>query len=79
MLMHSVNEYSHISSPGLHCEVNIDECSSVPCQNDGTCVDNVNGYTCKCHKGVFGKDKPKCSKTAPLQSFPVMASLQPQV
>lgn len=25
-----------------------DECSSNPCQNQGTCYDGVNGYTCQC-------------------------------
>ena len=26
----------------------IDECSSNPCVNDGTCTDGVNGYVCDC-------------------------------
>ncbi|KAM6900418.1 cubilin [Xenentodon cancila] len=33
---------------GLHCDQNIDECSSNPCQNGGTCVDSINGFTCTC-------------------------------
>ena len=28
--------------------VNIDECASQPCQNGGTCVDDVNSFTCEC-------------------------------
>ena len=32
----------------------IDECSSSPCQNDGTCTDEVNGYTCSCVAGYTG-------------------------
>lgn len=28
--------------------VDIDECSSSPCQNGGTCVDDINGYQCLC-------------------------------
>ncbi len=32
----------------------IDECSSGPCQNGGTCVDGVNGYTCSCLAGYAG-------------------------
>ena len=28
--------------------VSVDECLSSPCQNGGTCVDGVGGYTCNC-------------------------------
>ena len=45
----------------------IDECASGPCQNGGTCVDQVNGYQCHCAPGYTdlqcqtgkGKDKLK--------------------
>ncbi|XP_047455679.1 cubilin [Mugil cephalus] len=33
---------------GANCDQNINECSSNPCQNGGTCTDNVNGFTCTC-------------------------------
>ena len=29
----------------------VDECVSGPCQNGGTCVDQVNGYLCQCVPG----------------------------
>lgn len=29
----------------------VDECSSNPCANGGTCVDSVNGYLCQCAEG----------------------------
>ena len=32
----------------------INECSSSPCQNGGSCVDGVNKYTCKCAAGYGG-------------------------
>ena len=32
----------------------IDECSSDPCQNGGTCEDGVNEYTCQCATGYTG-------------------------
>ena len=34
----------------------IDECLSSPCQNGGTCSDEVNGYTCVCVAGYTGGD-----------------------
>ena len=33
---------------------NINECASAPCQNAGTCVDEVNGYWCVCTAGYTG-------------------------
>ena len=33
---------------------NIDECSSGPCLNGGTCQDGVNAYTCDCDAGYDG-------------------------
>lgn len=32
----------------------INECSSTPCQNGGTCNDAVNSYTCTCVAGYDG-------------------------
>ncbi|MCB4762255.1 MAG: calcium-binding EGF-like domain-containing protein [Sulfurovum sp.] len=32
----------------------IDECVSAPCQNGGTCTDQVNGYLCQCAPGYSG-------------------------
>ena len=36
--------------------IEIDECSSSPCQNDGTCRDHLNGYCCLCRPGFTGKN-----------------------
>ena len=32
----------------------IDDCASEPCQNDGTCIDGINSYTCACLDGWSG-------------------------
>ena len=32
----------------------INECISDPCLESGTCVDDVNGYTCICAAGFTG-------------------------
>jgi len=39
---------------GFNCSENINECESVPCQYNGTCVDLVNGYRCECIAGITG-------------------------
>ena len=43
--------------PGRMCNINIDECSSNPCHNGGTCKDGINGFTCLCPEGFHD---PKC-------------------
>ena len=51
---------------GVNCEIDIDECESMPCLNNGTCLENsdpsqpgfdwqnAEGYTCQCLKGFTG-------------------------
>ena len=36
------------------CFADIDECASYPCNNAGTCVDNIDSYTCHCVAGYEG-------------------------
>ena len=36
--------------------VDIDDCANSPCQNGGTCTDNVNGHTCTCVAGYTGEN-----------------------
>lgn len=39
---------------GTYCHLNINECLSVKCQNNGTCIDQINGYRCHCSPGFTG-------------------------
>lgn len=51
------------TSAGVHCEVNVDDCSppidpvsrGPKCFNNGTCVDQVGGYSCACPPGFVGE------------------------
>uniref|UniRef100_A0A3Q3WAJ4 Sushi, nidogen and EGF-like domain-containing protein 1 n=1 Tax=Mola mola TaxID=94237 RepID=A0A3Q3WAJ4_MOLML len=38
---------------GRQCQI-VDECASDPCQNGGTCEDQVNGFLCHCPPGYAG-------------------------
>ena len=40
----------------VRCAVlaDVDDCAANPCQNDGTCADGVNDYTCTCVTGFIG-------------------------
>ncbi|KAK6020636.1 EGF-like domain protein, partial [Ostertagia ostertagi] len=39
---------------GENCDVNIDDCASQPCQNGGTCTDEIAGFSCSCPAGYRG-------------------------
>lgn len=49
--------------PGVHCEINIDDCNPFTdpvtkepkCFNKGKCVDGVGGYHCLCPAGYVGE------------------------
>jgi hypothetical protein len=44
--------YSAVMRNSLVCDT--DECEGITCHNDGTCIDQVGGYTCDCVDGFAG-------------------------
>ena len=36
--------------------IDIDDCASNPCQNDGSCIDGINSYECICVDGWSGEN-----------------------
>ena len=54
--------------------VDIDECATSPCQNGGSCTDQVNGYTCNCIAGYDGTD---CETGNDATSFSIFIDIKP--
>uniref|UniRef100_A0A8C3NKF6 Slit guidance ligand 2 n=1 Tax=Geospiza parvula TaxID=87175 RepID=A0A8C3NKF6_GEOPR len=40
---------------GENCEVNVDDCEDNDCENNSTCVDGINNYTCLCPPEYTGR------------------------
>ena len=40
---------------GKRCELEYNECLSNPCANQGTCIDRVDKFECRCTIGYKGK------------------------
>ena len=47
----------NVGYEGKFCEIDIDDCSSNPCQGeDSFCYDKVHNYECKCQTGLTGRN-----------------------
>ncbi|KAJ8884047.1 hypothetical protein PR048_015904, partial [Dryococelus australis] len=44
----------YMLSAGPTCQLSNDICLSNPCQNGGTCINQVNGYMCNCTEYFMG-------------------------
>ncbi|CAG2222294.1 COL6A [Mytilus edulis] len=42
--------YCYVGYTGNHCESDINECEGVTCLNQGTCIDYIGYFTCKCRQ-----------------------------
>ena len=49
--------------------VDIDECSAVPCEHNGTCSNNPGSYNCKCEAGWNGLNCQTGTKNYTLTNF----------
>ncbi|XP_017779989.1 PREDICTED: sushi, von Willebrand factor type A, EGF and pentraxin domain-containing protein 1-like [Nicrophorus vespilloides] len=53
---------------GSHCEIGSEPCSSNPCQNNGTCInEDQSTYSCKCLEGYLGLSCGEIADTCKLQ------------
>ena len=47
--------YYYYHKASILCSIlDINECESAPCMNNGTCIDEVNSYSCECMPGYTG-------------------------
>ena len=42
---------------GKQCQIDVDECSSNPCQNGGVCIDAIGSYQCACPYGTHATNQ----------------------
>jgi hypothetical protein len=59
--MLDVNGSPQIDLNGLTIHItDIDECNSDPCLHNGTCIDIINGYSCRCKNDSRGDNCEIC-------------------
>ena len=48
------------------------DCYDITCQNNGTCIDEVNGYRCECQSDFSG---PQCQYDGRMHSLPTLCTV----
>ena len=43
-----------VHGAGKMYKTDVNECASMPCLSNGTCIDDINGFTCVCTSGFSG-------------------------
>ena len=46
--------FSFLNEILIILKLDVEECASMPCLNNGTCVDEINRFTCNCTSGYTG-------------------------
>ena len=54
-ISHSYECICALGSAGKNCDINIDDCANIYCQNGGNCIDLLQDFYCECPEGVLGK------------------------
>ena len=52
-----INQYHctcSVGYKGRNCDIDIDECSFLPCLNNATCIDEIGNFSCNCALGYEG-------------------------
>lgn len=53
-----MNSFSCMCAPGykgVNCSIEVDKCAVTPCQNNGTCTNEISDFTCWCLSGFKGE------------------------
>lgn len=48
------NQYTYLTNPLSLVSADVNECETEPCEHGGTCIDEVNGFSCNCTPGWEG-------------------------
>ncbi|TNM90853.1 EGF-like repeat and discoidin I-like domain-containing protein 3 isoform X2 [Takifugu flavidus] len=60
---------------GVHCQINVNECATKPCNNGGVCRDLDGDYTCQCSSPYVGKQcQQRCTSLLGMEGGAIVES-----